>query len=1064
MKIKKLNIKNFKGIVSANIYLGDLTIITGKNSSGKSSLIQSIKYITQWLNRVETTRGLNQFSAPGLNVYHPDFITENLRYDAIKNSKSLEGVSLGIEYENETYSDHNPIEGQDNEIQIDLEKASQKGEIARLKRLKVNNEWLDKIEEDEQFNSIYSDETDAELTELRKKYINSYSLGIFDPKHTRERAKDYFPIPVFTTNKDESLHTLWNDGPLFKKLIKPIKKLIESEIPDSRREEALIINKKGERLVFQKNPFEIRESTGYQNYFVNFFFDYVYESPNNDLRKEDNLTRNTTLTSDDYYFPTSSDFYEDLFQLISNIYKKNYDKQLLDYLNQNIPMNMSEKELEELESSFRYSNSKYPLEEGLNLEYLEVLREQLPADVFNQFKKLTKLINNTKKYKDKGDKHAEKRVGNAQCVLMFIYFLNDLMNSKNAIDLNKYINELVSDNDTSTQEGPSKSVLERPVQSIIDLQNMLAKAAKTIGYTAWDKAYLKWIIKNGQMFCICPADGNYDPYPPGGIQQRDIGSNEIILPCEYNPMAEHIYALTTPQEQKNLTPNDYTLQPHVNLRGLDRRNFMGGTLKNFLSEKLSEKKINDTSGTSDKRLLFFGGLLKDDSKKVDYGKQAKSFLTTKKNADSLRERINDINLREQKYKDKLTILKRELKQMREDFGKYKEILSRDLSSEDRNKHNKDLKFLEKERFHNEDRIISYENDLNIIEEKKAELLHQLNEINVRGDEQSKKVDSKKLEKLVTFVDTLFTPLVGYKSKSISVAELSKDIKFLNNGRNPSLQEQAGAFSENLTVGKFGGLLPNLMFTSSDELVDPFLYPSSSSKPPFDRSYEELDWHFLGYSDFEDAFNSWVSYLEMEISQVESVMDGPTPMLKVQGKDNESRNIFEVGSGVSQVLPVIAICLLAKPEEVVCIEEPESNLHPSAQAYLADFLLAMAASGRQIIIETHSPNIIDRIRLRKAHKKSWRKLKDSKWVASSLSMDKYSKVDNEVRHFSEPKINIIFAEQNSEGNSEYRQAILDKNGDIIFDGSSEELWPKGFFDNTQEELSNILKARIYSEEE
>ena len=26
------------------------------------------------------------------------------------------------------------------------------------------------------------------------------------------------------------------------------------------------------------------------------------------------------------------------------------------------------------------------------------------------------------------------------------------------------------------------------------------------------------------------------------------------------------------------------------------------------------------------------------------------------------------------------------------------------------------------------------------------------------------------------------------------------------------------------------------------------------------------------------------------------------------------------------------------------------------------------------------------------------------------------------------------------------------------------WPKGFFDNTQDELSNILKARIYSEEE
>ena len=331
--------------------------------------------------------------------------------------------------------------------------------------------------------------------------------------------------------------------------------------------------------------------------------------------------------------------------------------------------------------------------------------------------------------------------------------------------------------------------------------------------------------------------------------------------------------------------------------------------------------------------------------------------------------------------------------------------------------------------------------------------------------QSEKVDSKNLNRLASFMDTLYVEQNNDEDniKSFLISELARDIKYLNNGRNPSLKESPGAFNENLTVGKYGGLLPNLMFTSSDELVEPFLYPSVKTSPPFDRSYEELDWHFLGYSDFLNAFNSWVSYLEMEISQVESVMDGPNPLLKVQGKDDNSRNIFEVGSGVSQVLPVIAICLLAKPDEVVCIEEPESNLHPSAQAYLADFLLSMAASGRQIIIETHSPNIIDRIRLRKAHKKSWKKLKDKKWISSSLSVDKYAGVVN-VNDFVEPEINIIFAEQSSEGDSQYREAVLDNNGDIIFDGTSEELWPKGFFDNTQEELSNILKARIYSEEE
>ena len=89
---------------------------------------------------------------------------------------------MGIEYENDLSSKYNPISGQHNEIQIDLEKASQKGEIARLKNIKINNEWLDKTQEHEQFYSIYSDETDADLTELRRKYINGYSLGIFDQK------------------------------------------------------------------------------------------------------------------------------------------------------------------------------------------------------------------------------------------------------------------------------------------------------------------------------------------------------------------------------------------------------------------------------------------------------------------------------------------------------------------------------------------------------------------------------------------------------------------------------------------------------------------------------------------------------------------------------------------------------------------------------------------------------------------------------------------------------------------------------------------------------------------
>ena len=57
------------------------------------------------------------------------------------------------------------------------------------------------------------------------------------------------------------------------------------------------------------------------------------------------------------------------------------------------------------------------------MEYLEVLREQLPTNIFNEFKKLTKLINNTTKYKDKADKHAERESGSCTvCVDVYLFF------------------------------------------------------------------------------------------------------------------------------------------------------------------------------------------------------------------------------------------------------------------------------------------------------------------------------------------------------------------------------------------------------------------------------------------------------------------------------------------------------------------------------------------------------------------------------------------------------------------------------------------------------------------
>ena len=56
MKINKIKIKNFKSLRDIDIKLNNLTLITGVNSSGKSSFIQSLLLIIGDLKLAEGKR------------------------------------------------------------------------------------------------------------------------------------------------------------------------------------------------------------------------------------------------------------------------------------------------------------------------------------------------------------------------------------------------------------------------------------------------------------------------------------------------------------------------------------------------------------------------------------------------------------------------------------------------------------------------------------------------------------------------------------------------------------------------------------------------------------------------------------------------------------------------------------------------------------------------------------------------------------------------------------------------------------------------------------------------
>lgn len=140
--------------------------------------------------------------------------------------------------------------------------------------------------------------------------------------------------------------------------------------------------------------------------------------------------------------------------------------------------------------------------------------------------------------------------------------------------------------------------------------------------------------------------------------------------------------------------------------------------------------------------------------------------------------------------------------------------------------------------------------------------------------------------------------------------------------------------------------------------------------------------------------------------------------------NERVDLTSVGVGVSQILPVIVLCLSARPGDLVILEQPELHLHPALQQKLGDFLLACVVSGRQLLVESHSEHLVNRIRRRAAEWPSW----------------------------PDELVSLIFAEQ-VDGTTSYRTSEIDSLGQVEAD------WPLGFFDLSSAEARALVAASV-----
>lgn len=214
-----------------------------------------------------------------------------------------------------------------------------------------------------------------------------------------------------------------------------------------------------------------------------------------------------------------------------------------------------------------------------------------------------------------------------------------------------------------------------------------------------------------------------------------------------------------------------------------------------------------------------------------------------------------------------------------------------------------------------------------------------------------------------------------------------------------------------TVGIYGEFTPTIIAKNVNEDISTETFP-----PIFEDCFLKHDMESINFFHLLLQWTDYFNFGSLTLNGTNGHID-----LKIG-----EQNIVDVGFGVSQVLPIIVQGLIMDKEQSLLLEQPEIHLHPKLQMRIADFFIAMAQSGRSLIIETHSDHIINRI--------VRRILEDDTNTINDLVHIYYLEKENK---FEQTKITPIKIDS--------CRGIID--------------WPDGFFDQFPNEQEKIIRAGI-----
>lgn len=138
-----------------------------------------------------------------------------------------------------------------------------------------------------------------------------------------------------------------------------------------------------------------------------------------------------------------------------------------------------------------------------------------------------------------------------------------------------------------------------------------------------------------------------------------------------------------------------------------------------------------------------------------------------------------------------------------------------------------------------------------------------------------------------------------------------------------------------------------------------------------RVYEAVDPNMLGDDRVGRVNRKEISRILQKLNVAKDISRGELSpyYFDIKLTDNRTKiesRIIDFGYGASQVIPIIVACT-SDANGPLIIEQPEIHLHPMAQGVIAE-LLGQSSARRQVVMETHSVHMINRIRLMIAEKK------------------------------------------------------------------------------------------------